>query len=103
MPVNPRSDTITLLRKATTQILESYNNAKKLRQRAEILTGGQGFVAADFDPPGSPNSVNSDLTPADYTGLKAAYDALEAALVDSTGLPTPALVALTRFSNNPTV
>lgn len=96
MPANPRPDAISLLRRVASSILDDLSSGERVRLRASVLTGGRGFADADFE------GSNSDLTPADVVALMAALDALEGVLKAPGGTPTPHLVALAKFAENPT-
>ena len=91
-----RSTAISQLRVVSREIIDCLYNAIKLRRRAEILTGGQGFAADDFA------GTNAALQPADFAALETSLDALSVVFTDAQGAPTPTLIALERFATPPT-
>lgn len=97
MPANPKADAISLLRRVSSLILDTYAKAMTVRSRADVLTAGVGFAPEDFD------GSNSDLAPADFAALEAALDSLKTVFLDAQGGPTPAAVALIRFANSPVI
>lgn len=97
MPANPRPDAISLLRRVASQTLDVLSAGQRVRLRASVLTGGQGFDPGDFD------GSNSDLNPAAVVALLAALDALEAVLKAADGTPTAHLIALATCAENPTL